>query len=168
MGAGRAFLKRPMDPDISIRLFSPDDFSAVCELEQGEKGSPYSAAVFVRQSSVIFSRTFFVAVFKGTVVGYIIGGVPQDSPRDGWILRLRVADRYHRRSIGTALLTSLFSAFALLQARRVLLTVAPENHPARALYRSFGFEETGFLSGYFGPGEDRLVLSAAIPPWKGG
>jgi ribosomal-protein-alanine N-acetyltransferase len=163
VGAGRAFLKRTMDPDIAIRLFLPDDFSAVCDLEQGEKGSPYSAAVFVRQASVLFCRTFLVAVCKGTVVGYTIGAAAQAAPGDGWVLRLRVADRYHRRSIGKALLTSLLTAFAFLQVRRVLLTVAPENHPARALYHSVGFEETGFLPGYFGKGEDRLVLSADLP-----
>jgi len=163
VGARRAFLKRPMDPDVEIRLFSPDDFPAVCELEQGEKGSPYSAAVFIRQASVLFSRTFLVAVRRGIVVGYTIGAVPQAAFEEGWVLRLRVADRYHRRSIGTSLLSSLFSIFALLPVRRVVLTVASGNHPARALYHGLGFEETGFLPGYFGEGEDRLVLSAALP-----
>ena len=152
-----------MDPDVVIRLFSPDDFSAVCELEQGEKSSPYGAAVFIRQASVLFSRTFLVAVYGGIVVGYTIGAVPQAAPGDGWVLRLKVADRYYRRSIGKSLLSSLFSAFALLSVHRVVLTVAPENHPARALYHSMGFEETVFLPGYFGNGEDRLVLSAALP-----
>ena len=163
MGPGGTFLKRAMDQDIVIRQFAPDDFSAVCELEQGEKGSPYGAAVFIRQAAVLFGPMFLVAVCGRTVAGYVVGAIPQNSPEEGWVLRLRVADRYRRRSLGTALLTSLFSAFSRTSVRRVLLTVDPENHPARSLYRAWGFEETGFFPGYFGPGEDRLLLSAALP-----
>ena len=155
-----------MDPDFVIRQFSPDDFSAVCELEQGEKGSPYSAAVFVRQAAVLFGPMFLVAVCGRTVAGYIVGAVPRTAPEEGWVLRLRVADCYRRRSFGTALLLSLFSTFSRASVQRVLLTVDPENHPARSLYRAWGFEETGIFPGYFGPGEDRLLLSAAPPPLK--
>lgn len=151
-----------MAEDVVIRLFHPDDFSAVCELEQGEKGSAYSAAVFVRQASVLFGPMFFVAVSGKVVVGYAIGGVPQAAPMEGWILRLRVSDHYHRRSFGRNLLSTLLSAFAQRKVHRILLTVAPANHPARTLYKGMGFEETGFLPGYFGPEEDRLILSADI------
>jgi len=166
VGVGGTFLKRAMDPDIVIRQFSPDDFSAVCDLEQGEKGSPYSAAVFVRQAAVLFLPMFLVAVCGKTVAGYVVGAVPLTAPEEGWVLRLRVADRYRRRSVGTALLSSLFSAFSQASVQRVLLTVDPENHPARSLYRAWGFHETGIFPGYFGPGEDRLLLSAAFPPLK--
>jgi ribosomal protein S18 acetylase RimI-like enzyme len=147
-----------------IRLFEPDDFSPVCELEQGDKGSAYSAAVFVRQASVLFAGTFYVAAWGGAVVGFTIGAVTQADPREAWVLRLRVAERYQRRSIGRDLLTTLLSAFAVRQVRRVLLTVAPGNQPALNLYRSMGFKEFGFLGGCFGPGEDRLILSADLAP----
>lgn len=152
-----------MAQDIAVRLFSPADFSAVCELEQGEKGSPYSAAVFIRQASVLFAPMFFVAVHGDTVAGYAVGAVSLTDRREGWILRLRVADRYHRRSIGTVLLSTLISALSRIAVHRIVLTVAPGNHPARALYSGMGFEENGFLPGYFGPGEDRLLLSLPLP-----
>jgi ribosomal-protein-alanine N-acetyltransferase len=155
-----------MDPDIIIRRFLPDDFSAVCDLEQGERGSPYSAAVFVRQAAALFGPMFLVAMCRRTVAGYVVGAVSMTAPEEGWVLRLRVAERYHRRSVGTSLLSSLFQEFSRASVQRVLLTVDPENNPARSLYRAWGFEETGFFPGYFGQGEDRLLLSAAIPLHK--
>ncbi len=155
-----------MAEDVVIRLFHQDDFSAVCELEQGEKGSIYSAAVFIRQASVLFGSMFYVAVSGRTVIGYAIGGMPQAAPGEGWILRLRVADRYHRRSIGRKLLSTLLSAFVRRDVHQARLTVAPGNHPARALYQGMGFIETGFLPDYFGPGEDRLLLSADLSSWS--
>ena len=163
MGVGGTFLKTAMDPDFVIRQFSPDDFSAVCDLEQGEKGSPYPAAVFVRQAAVLFGPMFLVAVCGKTVAGYVVGAVPLAAPEEGWVLRLRVADGYRRRSVGTALLSSLFSAFSHASVQKVLLTVDPKNHPARSLYRAWGFHETGIFPAYFGRGEDRLFLSAAFP-----
>jgi ribosomal-protein-alanine N-acetyltransferase len=148
--------------NIAIRLFTPDDFQAVCKLEQGEKGSPYSASVFVRQASVLFGPMFYVGACGDNVVGFSIGALSHAFPEEGWILRLKVSEDYQRRSIGTALISALISAFVRANVRRVLLTVAPGNKPARALYHAMGFRETAYATGYFGEGEDRLVLSATL------
>ncbi len=153
-----------MGEEFIIRLFSPGDFPAVCTLEQGAKGSDYSAAVFVRQASVLFKTTFYVAVTGETVVGFAVGAPPQAATEEAWILRLRVADQYQRRSIGKNLLSTLLSAFTRMGVHRVLLTVAPGNTAARALYQGMGFRETGFFPGYFGPEEDRLIMSARLSP----
>jgi len=152
-----------MNPEIRIRLFREEDFKSVCALEQGEKGSPYSAAVFIRQASVIFAPLFFVAGVDRQVAGYIIGGTMQHSPEDGWILRLKVAYPYRRKALGTDLLTTLFRVFREIGVTRVSLTVAPDNYPAINLYRGKGFEETGVISDYFGSGEDRILMSLTLP-----
>jgi ribosomal-protein-alanine N-acetyltransferase len=152
-----------MDPEISIRLFREKDFKAVCALEQGEKGSSYSAAVFIRQVSVIFAPLFFVAGVDDQLAGYVIGATMQHSPNGGWILRLKVANPYRRKALGTELLTTLFKAFREVGVTRVSLTVAPDNYPAIGLYRARGFKETGVVSDYFGSGEDRILMSLTLP-----
>ena len=152
-----------MDPEISIRLFREEDFKAVCALEQGEKGSSYSAAVFIRQASVIFAPLFFVAGVDDQVAGYVIGATVQQSPEDGWILRLKVAYQHRRKNLGTDLLTTVIRAFEGEGVARVSLTVAPDNYPAISLYRARGFEETGIILNYFGNGEDRKLMSLALP-----
>lgn len=152
-----------MNPEVSIRLFREEDFNAVCSLEQGEKGSPYSAAVFVRQASVIFASLFFVAMVGGQVAGYIIGATMPQSPGDGWILRLKVTPLHRRKALGTDLLAMLLWAFGEAGVTRVSLTVAPDNYPAISLYRASGFEETGLVPDYFGSGEDRILMSLTLP-----
>jgi ribosomal-protein-alanine N-acetyltransferase len=151
-----------MDPEISIRLFREKDFKAVCALEQGEKGSPYCAAVFIRQASVIFAPLFFVAGVDGRLAGYVIGATMQHSPKDAWILRLKVANSHRRKALGTDLLTTLFKAFREVGVTKVSLTVAADNYPAISLYRGRGFEETGIVSDYFGSGEDRILMSLTL------
>jgi ribosomal protein S18 acetylase RimI-like enzyme len=152
-----------MKPAIGLRLFQEEDFSAVCSLEQGEKGSPYSAAVFIRQASVIFAPFFFVAVVDGKLAGYIIGATLQHSPKDGWILRLKVAPPQRRKALGTDLLATLVRAFEEAGVTRLFLTVAPANLPAIGLYRARGFTEIGIVSDYFGIGEDRILMCMKPP-----
>lgn len=43
-------------------------------------------------------------------------------------------------------------------AREVFLSVAPDNRGAILLYEKMGFSCSQEVSGYFGPGEDRLIM----------
>jgi GNAT superfamily N-acetyltransferase len=87
-----------------IRSFKESDFDAICLLEQGGKGSPYSSAVFIRQATIIFSPWFSVAEGEGDVLGYGIGALNQQNQDEGWILRLRVGERWQGQGIGRLLL----------------------------------------------------------------
>jgi ribosomal protein S18 acetylase RimI-like enzyme len=152
-----------MNPEVRFRLFQEEDFSAVCSMEQGEKGSPYCAAVFIRQASVIFAPLFFVVVVDGQPAGYIIGAILPHSPKDGWILRLKVTPSHRRKGLGTDLVVTLVRALEEAGVTRVSLTVAPDNIPAAGLYRARGFKELGIVPDYFGSGEDRILMSLTLP-----
>lgn len=52
-------------------------------------------------------------------------------------------------------------ALAHLQVARVRLTVDPAN-PAQRLYLRLGYQQLAEERGYFGPGEDRLLLEKAL------
>ncbi len=142
-----------------IRPFGERDFDAVCLLEEGRKGSPYSSAVFIRQASVIFSPWFFVAEWEGDIRGYGIGALNQQNQAEAWILRLRVSDHWQGRGIGRLLLDRVVRSLTDAGAARILLSVSPDNHRALRLYRNHGFSEVGAISSYFGPGEDRLIMT---------
>ncbi|MCU0628796.1 MAG: GNAT family N-acetyltransferase [Methanoregulaceae archaeon] len=164
MGPGRAqsreWLNRPMGA--LIRLFAQADFPGICLLEMGERGAQYPACVFIRQASVLYPKTFLVALENGEPAGYCIGAMPQDNYREAWILRLRVSAPYRRRHIGSDLLSTLLAEFKQKEVSAVQLSVAPGNTGAQALYRLFGFEVAAFHKGYFGDGEDRLIMALRL------
>lgn len=147
---------------VRIRSFAESDFPGVCLLEQGERGAPYPAAVFVRQASVLYPGTFLVAHCHDEVTGYGIGAAEGDTPGMAWILRLRVSPSRRRNHIGTDLLEALLRELARRQVSVVRLSVAPENSAAVALYRKTGFTATGFFRDYFGEAEDRIIMARGI------
>jgi ribosomal protein S18 acetylase RimI-like enzyme len=147
---------------ILIRNFRQEDFSAACLLELGEKGARYPASVFIRQASVLYPGTFLVAIENDELAGYCIGAVPENSTCEAWILRLRVSVQYRRRHIGSDLIHTLLAEFLRRGISIVQLSVAPENKSAQALYRRFGFEVAAFCKGYFGNGEDRIIMELRL------
>jgi ribosomal-protein-alanine N-acetyltransferase len=142
-----------------IRPFQPEDFPWIWPLELGEKGARYPASVFIRQASVLFPGTFLVAIVDGTHAGYCIGAVSQDSSSEAWILRLRVSLPYRRQHIGSDLIDALMAEFSRRGICLVNLSVAPSNTGALALYRKFGFQYSAYHEGYFGDGEDRIIMT---------
>jgi [ribosomal protein S18]-alanine N-acetyltransferase len=145
-----------------IRPFRQEDFPGTCVLELGEKGARYPAFVFIRQASLLYPGTFLVALENGEPAGYCIGAVPQNSPSEAWILRLRVSLPYRRRHIGSDLLHTLLAELSRRGVSLVQLSVAPENFSAQALYRKFGFEVAAFHEGYFGDDEDRIIMALRL------
>jgi ribosomal-protein-alanine N-acetyltransferase len=145
--------------ECQIRPFQPDDFTGTWLLELGEKGAMYPASVFIRQVSVLFPGTFLVATVDGMPAGYCIGAVSQDSSSEAWILRLRVSLPYRRQHIGSDLIDALLAEFSRRRICMVHLSVAPGNTGAQALYRKFGFENSAYHEGYFGEGEDRIIMT---------
>jgi len=145
-----------------IRTFREEDFPRTCILERGERGAAYPASVFIRQASVLHKGTFLVAIENNEPAGYCIGAVPDDSSCEAWILRLRVSLPFRRKHIGSDLLLALLEKFSRRGISIVQLSVAPANTGAQALYRMFGFEAVAFQKGYFGDGEDRIIMALRL------
>lgn len=148
--------------DSHIRLFREGDYSGICLLEIQEKGATYPSSVFIRQASVLYPSTFLVAELNGTPAGYCIGAVCEGGSSEAWILRLRVAPPCRRRQIGSDLVTTLLGIFLQRGVADVYLSVAPENYAARNLYHKVGFRGISLQKGYFGHGEDRIIMAAQL------
>ena len=69
-----------------------------------------------------------------------------------------------RRGLGRTLLASLLARLTELSADALLLEVRASNAPARALYRSAGFLETGLRRRYYvDPIEDAVLMTLSLP-----
>ncbi len=147
----------------TVRPYRDSDFPAVWALERVCDTEGYTSAVTVRQAAEIWPATFLVADGGADAAGFTIGAVSSD-PLVGWVLRLKVCADCRRQGCATALLLAVLERLRDAGVRTVRLTVAPENRPARALYAGLGFLEEAALPGYFGPGEDRLLLRRQVDP----
>ena len=150
----------------TVRPYRNEDFAAVWALERARDDGGYASAVFVRQAGTLWPATFLVADEGGEIIGFTIGATSSD-PGSSWVVRMKVREDRRRQGCATALLLAVLERLRNGGTRTVRLTVAPGNGPARALYGRMGFLEEDALPGYFGPGEDRLVLALPLQPGAG-
>lgn len=93
-------------------------------------------------------------------------------PRGGFLLLRAILDEAEiltlgvtapRQGIGRALLADAIARAAATGVQTLHLEVAAGNDAARALYASFGFQETGRRPAYYADGGDALTLSRSLP-----
>jgi ribosomal-protein-alanine N-acetyltransferase len=74
-----------------------------------------------------------------------------------------VAARFHRRGIASLLIAELVRQARAHHASTIFLEVRQSNAPARALYKSLGFEEHGLRKGYYqNPFEDAILCRLSL------
>ncbi|MDE4907877.1 GNAT family N-acetyltransferase [Methanogenium marinum] len=149
------------DVGVSIRQYTDDDFAAVCALNGEGQTVSYDGAVFVRQAGALYGSTFLCAVCDGVVCGYSIGA-PVTGGGVAWVIRLGVLPSRRGLGIGRALMKALEERFEALGIWELSLSVHPENKHARSLYESLGYMVTETVCGYFGEGEDRLIMKKVL------
>lgn len=111
-----------------------------------------SVRTFRRQQ---FRRTWdrdqasIVAVHGDRVIGHL-GVSREDGPATRHVasLGMAVASDWRGRGVGTALLSEALRWARQVGVEKLALSVYPDNEPARALYRKFGFQEEGCLTGH--------------------
>lgn len=93
---------------------------------------------------------------QGFVICWRIGA-------DAEILTIAVRPAARRLGLGRALTAAALESAQLGGAERMLLEVAEDNGPARALYLACGFEEVSRRRGYYTEGQvDALVLARIL------
>ena len=91
----------------------------------------------------------------GALLGY--AGVYVMKPTAD-VQTIAVAKHAQRRGVGGALLEALQLAAREHGCTEMMLEVRAENESAIGLYRSRGFEQLAVRRGYYGPGEDALIM----------
>lgn len=78
------------------------------------------------------------------------------------ILDVAVVPAHRRAGHGRALVVEALRAARVEGGRLALLEVRVGNAPARALYRTMGFEESRVRRGYYADGEDGVEMHATL------
>ncbi|GEM_PF-320513 len=81
-----------------------------------------------------------------------------DEPEFLYLVGFYLRPGWRGRGVGRRFLELVSQESRRLGAQGLLLTVAPDNARALALYRRFGFAEERFVPDFYGPGEDRYLL----------
>lgn len=100
----------------------------------------------------------YVAREGGEVLGSCQLVRTVDEPDMLWVFGLYVRPAWRGRGYGARLLELVKAELPALRARGLLLTVAPDNDAALALYRRAGFVQDRFIVDFYGPGEDRCTM----------
>ncbi|TMC74793.1 MAG: GNAT family N-acetyltransferase [Chloroflexi bacterium] len=135
--------------DLVIRRARPSDkrdvLAAVRTVWGGQDRIPEVFDAWVTQRS----GPFFVAESAGRVVG--MGKLTVVSPTEAWLEGGRVAPRWRRRGIATALIAHRI-AYARQRGFRVLrFSTASDNTPIHRAARHFGFERVAAFSRHEAP-----------------
>jgi ribosomal-protein-alanine N-acetyltransferase len=144
--------------EISVRIYNEDtDYEEVFGIENSRLNEAYSASVFLRQAAVLHPSTFIVVEMNNRITGYAIGAFVHDKPGSAWVIRMVVHPGFRQKGVGKKLFGTLLSCLAAKGAFEILLSVSPDNLPARRIYRHYGFQTVNEIKDYFGEGEDRLI-----------
>jgi len=145
----------------AIRKLEHDDFQSLLIIETESFFGGYSP-YFIKMIPILFGNTSYISIEGHIPQGYVTTAIEQGNPRRAWILSLAVRPQYRQQGIAKALLETTLNRLIDLGAKEVLLSVAPDNTPALALYLQFGFNANEKVSNYYGPAEDRIIMQKSF------
>ena len=122
---------------------------------------PYTQVV-LRQLVDIHGDRILVLDDGESLLGYVLFVNTSDG-YVSWIMSLAVTPHQQGRGLGRRLMVEALRRLRTEHIHQVRLTVEPTNATAIMLYRSMGFSsDEGVEKDYFGPGEDRLIMTLAM------
>jgi len=147
---------------VTLRAMRRDDLAAVLEIEKRVFPQPWSRAFFEKELSTAFAR-LVVALdeqeARATIVGYSCRWRVADEVH---LLNLAVHPQRRGSGIGRVLAEAVIDEGRRSGARVMFLEVRAGNVAARRLYRRLGFRDLGVRRGYYGPGQDAIVMERRL------
>ena len=160
-GEARMILSRVENPDQALlRQLEEYDFEAF-----GPTGlRTYDLAVMAQAGAVL------VAHVGDEIVGSCQLMRVLDQPDFFYVIGFYIRPLWRGRRLSRELLRLVAEASRALGAKGLVLTVAPTNVAALALYKGAGFVEDRFVPHFYGEKEDRYILRWRFPqePGEGG
>ena len=152
----------PELPRALLRDMRREDLPAVLDIERRSFAQPWSRAFFEKELATPFARLVVAAeeaVPRPQVIGYTCRWRVTDE-----VHLLNVAVHPERRGLGhgRALVAGVVGEAEAARARVVYLEVRAGNVIARRLYRQLGFKDLGVRRGYYGPGQDAIVMELRL------
>jgi ribosomal-protein-alanine N-acetyltransferase len=155
---------RDVEP-AGLRAMRRADLDAVMAIERRVFPQPWSRGFFEKELTTPFARL--------TVA--IHGEAPAGDRVVGYSVHWRVADEVHLLNvavhpdrqacgIGRRLVDAVVDESRGQEARAIFLEVRAGNVSARRLYGRLGFRDIGIRRGYYGPGQDAIVMELKLFP----
>jgi len=152
----------PELPRAFLRDMRREDLPPVLDIERRSFAQPWSRAFFEKELATPFARLVVAveeAVPRSEVIGYTCRWRVTDE-----VHLLNVAVHPERRGLGhgRALVGAVIAEAEVARTRVVYLEVRAGNVIARRLYRQLGFKDLGVRRGYYGPGQDAIVMELRL------
>ena len=157
-----SFDKKYVETSYLIRQMDVADLPALSAIDSETFGSEAYTQFFFRQIYDLHYKTVFVAVLKGTIIGYCYGAPTSWNWHRGWILSIVVSRDCRGQGCGSRLLCRTIDALREIGCNEALLTVHPENNFAKAIFEKHGFVVIKTESEYFGPGQPRDIMRVML------
>jgi len=141
-----------------IRPMSRGDIARVATIEACSQADPWPAERFVRELELPQAR-LTVAESAGGVVAYLCAW---EVVGELEVQNVVTAPDWRRKGAAAQLLEETLSHARRQGLERLLLEVRRGNVGAQALYRRYGFRECGLRRGYYGDGEDALLMERPL------
>ena len=140
---------------VDIRPATAADLAAILAVERSCYAQPWSEAQFRGEFANPHGRidllTPSMASWPDYHCWWLLCG-------ELHVLNLATAPRFRRRGVAARLLAAALDEAAGRGLERALLEVRAGNAAAIALYRRFGFRESGRRTRYYPDGEDALLM----------
>lgn len=146
-------------PDnLLLRPMTLDDLPAVMAIENRCHSAPWGERVF-RAELVAAHAHLTVCCIDGVIAGYLCWWLIAGEME---IQNVATDPGRQRRGIGRALVAQALAAGRAAGTTRALLEVRVGNAGAIALYRRFGFIDSGIRKRYYADGEDALLMELQL------
>jgi len=152
----------PQLPRALLRDMRRDDLPAVLDIERRSFAQPWSRAFFEKELATPFARLVVgveETLLRSQVIGYTCRWRVTDE-----VHLLNVAVHPERRGLGYGreLVSAVVGEAEVARVRVIFLEVRAGNVVARRLYRLLGFKDLGVRRGYYGPGQDAIVMELRL------
>ncbi len=144
---------------VLLRPMTKDDLDEVMVIEQSAYRYPWSPGFFLQELQVACARSILAEV-DGRICGYVLFWL---LPGSIDVHNIATASDCRRLGIARLLMQQVVAAAATQSATRVTLEVRQSNEPAKRLYLSLGFSQTGLRKGYYADdGEDAFTMALEL------
>jgi len=152
----------PRQVHVSLRPMQRTDLDAVLAIEERAFPQPWSRTFFEKDLAAPQARCTVAlpaADPAGEIVGYTVCWRVLDEVH---LLNVAVRSEHRGATVGRQLLEAMLDEGRSTGGRVVYLEVRAGNVSARRLYRRLGFRDLGVRRGYYGPGQDAIVMELRL------
>ena len=148
---------------LALRPMQEADLAAVLEIEASAFPTPWSRRAFETELRTAWSIATVAVEAAATprprVIGYACAWHVADEMQ---LLNVAVHPARRRLGVGKILVRDVVRCAGERGVRSVLLEVRVANVPAQRLYGRLGFRGMGIRRGYYGPGQDGLLMELRL------